>query len=714
MMTQHEHSAPLPVALCVLLAMLGTHTAVADENDPPSRAARLAYAQGAVSFQPAGTQDWVTAPINRPLTTGDQLWADRDGRAELQLGASTLRLSSSTAVSFLNLGDQVTQIQLSAGTLVVHVRRLGDQETYEIDTPNLAFTVLRPGVYRLSTDESGNSTTVSVRSGQGEVTGGGAAYSIGPGENDVFTGTEQLVENPQASSPQQDSFDAWSAGRDARWDHSPSSQYVSADVVGYEDLDEHGSWTATPEYGHVWFPRGVSADWAPYHEGHWAYIEPWGYTWVDDSSWGFAPFHYGRWISVRGAWGWVPAPPAVEGVVYVAPVYAPALVAWVGVGAGVAWFALAPREVYVPSYPVSRNYVTNVNVSNTTVNTTVINNVYNNTVVNNNVTNVTYVNRTIPGAVAATTTQAFASAQPVHKNPVQIDAKSIVSAPVKAAAPAVVPTKQAVLGASHPTTASTPKPPPAVAARSVVARTAPPAPPPTFERRQEAIKNNGGKPLSVAQVHQMAATTPARAVAVKIAPPAPPPKPVAAAPHVATPVAPAATTRPEANPATPTAAATPQPSHETSAARPATPPSPPARTEPSAPTPQPSRPPTPVVHPSEMPAVAKPPSPSGANSALEREHLQQQQQLHAQQEAERQRLQQQQEQEHQLLAKEAADRARQQQIEQQHAQQTQALAQKHAQEQEQMRARQEAQRRLAPPPPPPPPPRKDERPPVPK
>src|SRR5579859_3848194 len=104
---------------------------------------------------------------------------------------------------------------------------------------------------------------------------------------------------------------------------------------------------------------------------------------------------------------WVPAPPPAPGVVYVRPVYAPALVAWVGgphfsigVGIGgasaVGWFPLGPREVYVPTYPVSRTYVSNVNVSNTTVNNTVVNNYYNNVVVNKNTTVInqtTYVNQ---------------------------------------------------------------------------------------------------------------------------------------------------------------------------------------------------------------------------------------------------------------------------------------------------------------------------------
>src|SRR5258708_9912919 len=212
----------------------------------------------------------------------------------------------------------------------------------------------------------------------------------------------------------------------------------------------------------VWFPRTRVAGWAPYHYGHWAYISPWGYTWVDGEPWGFAPFRYGRWVSVGGSWGWVPCPPRERGVVYVRPVYAPALVAWVGgphfgAGVSVGWVPLGRREVYVPSYPVSRRYVTNVNISNTTVNTTVVNNYYNTTVINKNTTvNQTFVNQRVPGAVAATTPRAFTSAQPVARNMVTVNQKDIVSAPVSVATPAVAPAKQAVLGAGGTTAAKPP------------------------------------------------------------------------------------------------------------------------------------------------------------------------------------------------------------------------------------------------------------------
>jgi hypothetical protein len=646
----------LPLVLTLALFVVGTllaATAGADEGDPPTRVARIAYVEGAVSLQPAGTDEWVEAPLNRPLTTGDSLWSDVDGRMELQLDGSVLRGAAGTSMAFLDLDDQVTQVQLSSGSLLVRVRRLDDSETYEIDTPNLAFTILRPGLYRVSVDAAGNTTAIGVRNGQGEVTGGGFAYAVYANEYDTFSGGgDSLAETTQAYGADQDAFDAWSAGRDARWEHSVAARYVSADIVGYEDLDDQGSWTSTPGYGYVWFPRGIAVGWAPYHSGHWAYIAPWGYTWVDDQPWGFAPFHYGRWIFAQGAWGWVPAPPQIEGAVYVRPVYAPALVAWVGIGAGVAWFPLGPREVYVPSYPVSRSYVTQLNVSNTTVNTTIVNNTYNTTIINNktvNVTNVTYMNRSVPGAVAATTTQAFTSAQPVRANVVAVDARAIATAPVQALTPAVVPTKQAVLGSGR---AATVKPPAAVLARAVVARTAPPPPAPPLEQRLQAIKNNAGRPLSAAEVRAIPASPARRVAAVKIAPPA---TPVAARSDAARPVVRPPARAPMVDPAA-------------------------------------TRPPPTAAHANEIPAAPKPPSPSVANSALERQHLQEQQKLAAQQEAERQKIQQQQELEHARLAKQADD-ARQQELEQQHRLQTMQLAAQHAKEQQELLEKQQEQRR---------------------
>jgi hypothetical protein len=710
---------------CLAILVVGfAPRAAADDDDPPSRVARLAYAQGSVSFQPAGTDDWVTAGLNRPVTTGDQLWSDRDGRVELQLDGSLIRLSNNTGFSFLNLSDNVTQIQLTSGTILVRVRRLDDDETYEIDTPNLAFSVLRPGLYRISVNEAGDSTAIKIRSGEGEVTGGGAAYSVHANDYATFSGTDALSANSEYYGNDEDQFDSWAADRDRRWENSNSARYVSADVVGYEDLDDHGAWQQTPDNGNVWFPRTSTPDWAPYHYGHWDYIAPWGYTWVDDEPWGFAPFHYGRWVSYEGRWGWVPAPPRAEGVVYVRPVYAPALVAWVGgphfaigvaVGGGyasgvnVGWFPLGPREVYVPSYPVSRNYVNNVNVSNTRVTTTVVTNYYNTTIVNNNVnvTNVKYVNQGVPGAVAATTPQAFTSAQPVAKNVVRVDQREVASAPVRAYTPAVVPAKQAVLGTGSAAT----KPPAAFQSRAVVAKVAPPPPPPSFEKREEAIKNNGGKPISIAQSRQIAPVATRQTARVKIAPAA---KPATAQAQANRPAQPQPGQPQKVQPQNPPP---PQASQPLGGNRPvespnrpantnnATQPAPanrpadhpvehPANTNNAAQPPtQPNHPvPPAAVHPNE---VAPPPRPAvqpSANAELDRKHQQEQEQLQAKQAQERQQTQQQQEQEHGKLAQQQADAAKKQQLEQQHQQQTQQLQQKHDQEQKALEQKQQQEK----------------------
>ncbi len=518
----------------LLLALFLPKLALADdEGDPPSVVARLAFSQGAVSFNPGGTDDWVDAVPNRPVTTGDKLWADDGGRAELQLDASTIRLSSMTGFSFLNLDDNITQIRLTEGNLLIRVRFLEDGETYEVDTPNLAFTITRPGYYRINVNEAGDSTRLIIHNGEGQVTGGGASYTVRTNDDAVFEGTDQLSADVEDLANDNDDFDSWSMDRDRRYQHSRSSQYVSADVVGYQDLDDNGEWAEASEYGHVWYPR-VEAGWAPYHQGHWAYIAPWGYTWVDDQPWGYAPFHYGRWVYVQNRWGWIPAAPRVVGVAYVRPVYAPALVAFVGGGgvsvglavgggAAVGWFPLGPREVYVPSYRTSPRYVEQVNISNTTVNRTVVNNYYNTTVINKTVTNVTYVNQRAPGAVVMTSQQAFTTAQPVNRNLVRVDERQMTTARVSYAAPAIVPTRQAVLGSGA---VAVRRPPAVLATRAVVAKAPPPPPPPSFEARAQAIKANGGQPLSAQQVRSI---QPAPAARAQVAPVRVAPKPTQAA-----------------------------------------------------------------------------------------------------------------------------------------------------------------------------------------
>jgi hypothetical protein len=516
-------------ALCGAAALIACATVLAD---PPGRVARLAQISGTVSFSPAGEDEWVLAQPNRPLVTGDRVWSDAGSRAELQIGAASARLGSNTAATLLNLDDRLAQIEITQGTLNLRVRRIYADQVFEIDTPNLAFSIRRAGDYRIDVDANGDATIVRVRSGQGEAWGEGAAYVVAAGQQYTFQG-EGLRDYYVDALPPPDEFDNWTFSRNRREDATPSARYVSPDVVGYSDLDEYGTWRSVESYGNVWFPTAVEVGWVPYRTGHWGWIDPWGWTWIDDAPWGFAPFHYGRWAYVGSRWGWIPGPIAVR------PIYAPALVAFIGGGGfslslstgpvlGIGWFPLGPGEVYRPAYAASRTYFTNVNVSNTVVNTTVVNNVYNNV----NVTNIVYRNREAPGAVTAVPTAAFTGAQPVARNHIAVSRDVVTRQPVSNVV-AVAPSRTSVLAVGAPaagaTTAvpATKRPPQAALERRVVAKTAPPPPPPSFATKAPLLAAQPGKPLEPEKLKGMQPARAAEAQKIKVvAPTAAAPQPL--------------------------------------------------------------------------------------------------------------------------------------------------------------------------------------------
>ena len=458
----------------------------ADDQDPPGRVARRNFSQGSVSFQPGGENDWVTAVPNRPMVTGDNLWADEDSRAEVHVGSTAIRLGPKTGITFLEVGDQATQIRLAQGSLIVRVRHVDDDDSYEIDTPNVAFTLLQPGEYRLDVDPDGNHTDITVWHGRGEVTGGGFSYTVVANQRATFTGTDHL-DYDLGQVAGNDDFDSWVFERDQREDQSDSADYVSREMTGYEDLDEYGSWSYVAGYGPCWRPVGVAVGWAPYRFGHWVWIGPWGWTWVEDEPWGFAPFHYGRWAFAGGGWFWVPGP------VVVRPMWAPALVGFVGGGpgfhfsvaigggGGVGWFPLAPGEVFVPGYRVSRTYVNNVNLTNTRVNVSRITNVYNTVVINRSTTvnNIIYANQHVDGGVTVVSHDTFVNAQPVARNIVQVPSREIESAPVTHVV-AAEPVRASVFGAGRPVAN---RPPAAVLSRQVVARRTPAPMPRSFDQK---------------------------------------------------------------------------------------------------------------------------------------------------------------------------------------------------------------------------------------
>lgn len=366
----------------ILKKLAGIFSTTAKDQDPPGRIARLAYpnsTSATVSLQAAGERELTHEVANRPLTSGDRLWTNQGAVAELQIGSTSLRMASETDLTFVVLDNHTTQLKVAQGSVIVRLRHLDDEERVEIDTPHFVCAVEQPGEYRLDLASDGNAMSSAVWKGKIEITASGITRTVVSGQRVRFNATYFLKQPEIERIPSPDDFDNWAASRDQQDDKSESSNYISKEITGYQDLDNFGQWSYVADYGAVWTPAGLAPGWVPYRFGHWVWIEPWGWTWVEDEPWGFAPFHYGRWAFANGGWRWVPGP------VVVRPVFAPALVAFVTASFPpfvddrpiVAWFPLAPTEVFVPWYQTSRTYVNSVNITNTRVTVARITEVYN-------------------------------------------------------------------------------------------------------------------------------------------------------------------------------------------------------------------------------------------------------------------------------------------------------------------------------------------------
>ncbi len=455
------------LGILLLAAVPSLHAQNDYGDDPPNRVARVSVIQGNVSLEPNGLNAFSQAEINYPLTGGDRIYVENSSFGEIQTSGLAVRLGNGADVTLSSLTDNIAQFGLAQGSIRVRTRSLasfnGQSATVEIDTPNGAILVDQPGDIRVDSYPQDDTTVVTVSSGAVEVTGQSLDQQLGPNQSMRLSGSNPVyAELVQLFPP--DGLDQFDQEREHRRERSYAYRYVSPDMIGAADLDDYGDWQPANQdnqgYGAVWYPRGVPAGWTPYSNGHWAWVAPWGWTWVEAEPWGFAPFHYGRWASFDGRWGWVPGPPPSAFGREIQPIYSPALVAFVGGGGGfsisigtvAAWFPLGPREVYQPWYHASPAYCNRVNVTNIyTTNVTEIHNTYINRTVNvynTNVTNVTYVNRNVATVVVPQRTfasgQSIAQAQRVQLTPqvrAQLNTAPIVPHPLVTPATAIAASK---------------------------------------------------------------------------------------------------------------------------------------------------------------------------------------------------------------------------------------------------------------------------------
>ena len=387
--------------------------------DPPERVGRLAAVNGAVSYHGPDADQWIAATLNYPVASGDAFWTQPGASAQLEIGASRIAMAGGTELDVATLDQDGLQATAAQGELDLHLLNLAPGESWSVQTPRGLVTLSGPGRYDIAAGDTQDPTTVTVLEGAAQVSGPDLALQVGPGQTASITGTDTFAGT--VGPAQTDAFLAAMIQAERPPPVQAAAPAIVAQMPGGEDLSAYGAWSASPDYGEVWYPQ-VAPGWVPYSDGQWAYVAPWGWTWIDASPWGFAPAHYGRWVQIGGRWGWTPGVVAVGGP----PVYAPALVAFFGVGVGVGigaalasgrvgWIPLGPREAYHPWYRASPGYLRAVNAHS----------VSNITTINRNVTIGNFVNRRAATVVPAS---ALAASRPVRQVAQRADPQVLASA----------------------------------------------------------------------------------------------------------------------------------------------------------------------------------------------------------------------------------------------------------------------------------------------
>ncbi len=407
----------------VCAAAMAAATSACAQDDPPPEAGRISYISGNVSIQPVTSDDWGQAYPNLPVGPGDRIFTDSDGRAEIQVGQTYVRIGPNSDVTLVDDSTFNINFGIAQGSIHLHSFGLWPRQLLDISTPNGNAEFGNAGDLRVDVLPTDGATVFTNLGQFADITAAGDfRQELNYGQSLELAGSNPV--SPQWLQPAgPDDLDSWSQERDQQLSRVASFQYVSPDIPGAADLDANGDWQPATEYGAVWFPRNVSADWEPYHNGHWINRDPWGWVWVEDESWGYAPFHYGRWVNYSGRWGWVPGP------VNVRPIWSPALVVFAGGvhsggGGGLSvWFPLGPGEAYRPWYRCSPRYIDQVNITNIRESRRVH---VQNTYVNVNVTNITYVNQT--RGMSAMRQDDFASGRSMRNVAVRVDPRDMQQA----------------------------------------------------------------------------------------------------------------------------------------------------------------------------------------------------------------------------------------------------------------------------------------------
>lgn len=288
------------------------------QGEAPERYAMVRALEGEVRIHKGDLDEGLTR--GTPIGEGDVV--ESRGRGVLQLGDGT-RIAFGGATRFTvaalftdRKGEKQVLLRLDYGRLRVLLGGQSDAR-FRVDTPSGTATCFDKGAFTVEAERD-RVVRLKVHSGRVEFANERSEARIAAGERlTVYSPQDGLDRVRSFNTYDGDDFDRWSERalvirRGESWDRVPAEIRYYAD-----DLDGHGRWVQSSEFGWVWQPNGVAEDWRPYYEGRWAPYAG-GMTWISDEPWAYVAYHHGRWHwSLGVGWFWIPG-------IY----YSPAWVAW--------------------------------------------------------------------------------------------------------------------------------------------------------------------------------------------------------------------------------------------------------------------------------------------------------------------------------------------------------------------------------------------------
>ena len=296
---------------------------VVDDDDTPdvtARVARISFVRGEAKIRHADGGDWEKIALNLPVVEGDEIATEADSRVEIQFdNFQHLRLAENSFLKVVTLKDEGIALSLSLGTMSVRITEFDkDRAFFEVDAPKTTVAFQKAGAYRIDAGKAGDAEIrmTVTEGGEARIYSDNAGFTLKNNRSArVFIDGTNAGEYEAADAARfADEFDTWALDRDSviakRLKDAYYNTYYDNDIYGADDLNGYGDWIHTSKYGYVWRPYStainVYADWSPYRYGHWRWIPPFGWTWINDEPWGWATYHHGRWFYDAGYWYWSP------------------------------------------------------------------------------------------------------------------------------------------------------------------------------------------------------------------------------------------------------------------------------------------------------------------------------------------------------------------------------------------------------------------------